>query len=440
MKKISKALSVLCSMTTFACMLGTNPAIAMVRDDGAAAAEQRKDEENRQRAEEAERRRVILEKLEKDRQRAEEAGRRREESSKELGKLEMELAEVRQRLGKVKQALMTLKLSETPDASKVREAIEEEKNQKKEVEEAELRVREATKKFEALKMEERRAVERNIITEIEAFDLGIISCPPVDDYRLWRVRELIGWNMKKFDENLKTAGQISRLDHDFGLGAIFGAIIPDLDENLSNLKKLEEEIRELLSKESNVHNMEWLRSISYKVRSLIEYYDYRGRNVGEKAIELIYGKDENLQYMVGVKHRNELSHPEVWTAGFLSFLKSHGVEKLNLDIDYGKRYGEAMFNELMNNSLDIHNPVFCALVAFAKCIKQNNESLSGVIDVYIKLAEVASAVSSIYGRSPYKEVVNRFYRTMNPDGTPNEDSVKEIEELEKRIRCGTIWR
>ncbi len=440
MKKISKALSVLCSMTTFACMLGTNPAIAMVRDDGAAAAEQRKDEENRQRAEEAERRRVILEKLEKDRQRSEEAGRRREESSKELGKLEMELAEVRQRLGKVKQALMTLKLSETPDASKVREAIEEEKNQKKEVEEAELRVREATRRFEAFKQEEERAAVRCIMTETEAFDLGIISCPPVDDYRLWRVRELIGWNMKKFDENLKTAGQISRLDHDFGLGAIFEEIIPDLDENLSNLKKLEEEIRELLSKESNVHNMEWLRSISYKVRSLIEYYDYRGRNVGEKAIELIYGKDENLQYMVGVKHRNELSHPEVWTAGFLSFLKSHGVEKLNLDIDYGKRYGEAMFNELMNNPLDIHNPVFCALVAFAKCIKQNNESLSGVIDVYIKLAEVASAVSSIYGRSPYKEVVNRFYRTMNPDGTPNEGSVKEIEELEKCIRCGTIWR
>lgn len=37
MKKISKALSVLCSITTLTCMLGTNPAIAMVRDDGAAA-------------------------------------------------------------------------------------------------------------------------------------------------------------------------------------------------------------------------------------------------------------------------------------------------------------------------------------------------------------------------------------------------------------------
>ena len=126
MKKISKALSVLCSMTTFACMLGTNPAIAMVRDDGAAAAGEPKPEADGNNRSVADLRKIF-------------------EAKAEAAKAEAEAAEARAAAAKAKAKAK----KEEAEKAKAEAAKAEAKAKKEEAEKAAARAERAARAAEA---------------------------------------------------------------------------------------------------------------------------------------------------------------------------------------------------------------------------------------------------------------------------------------------------
>ena len=533
MKKISKALSVLCSMTTFACMLGTNPAIAMVRDDGAAAAGDirqvtkmkeffeeiaKKEKAAKEEAKAAEARAAAAkakaaeakEAAAKTKEAAAkaEAARAARAAEAEANKAitrSRQAAERAAEISKSRQAAERAELEQkvketTAKEEAAKEALEKargefleaQKENRKATRAAEEAVRagaaeraeeatEAAARAATVENEKRAAVikaekmyrkcaeearvARDKNMSYQPKDGGktekrvpssLLKKPPVgdspatDDHdsvveKMRSPEDTLAWvKATKYDFEIALARieEISGQDSEFGIGKIFGEMIPRFKGWISRLGELE---RELFSAIEVVKNKRsdvgvnarvgtLVTSISREVESISESRLECDRTAGRKIVELIYSKNGDLKYLVAT--RIKLTCPEVWTAGFLSLLKSHGVKELDPKGDWGP----IVFYGIMDNMSDMKSPVFCALLAFAECVKQVDEEqncglLGNTIDLHIEMAKILDLLFNKVDKPI--EGVDEFYKTMDPDGTPSKYGTKKMRFLGCWIRLNS---
>lgn len=560
MKKISKALSVLCSMTTFACMLGTNPAIAMVRDDGAAAAGEPKPEADGNNRSVADLRKIFEAKAEaakaeaeaaearaaaakaKAKAKKEEAEKAKAEAAKAEAKAKKEEAEkaaaraeraaraaeaeaskaitrsrqAAERAAEAKEAAAKAKEAErkkleqeveeaTAKKEAARKVLEEaekkERKAKKENQEAARAARRATAKareeYEKCSRVERAAIEMSMRFQFENDDTTGRDVPPLplkkppvgdspakndhdsvvdvpllplkrpasdfpatDDHDsvVKEVRDpkyTLIWvksTKKDFEESLARIREISGQDSEFGIGKIFGEMIPRFEKLISRLGKLEETLIDVKTKlikdkqsdvdvDSDVLALDADEDARVLVNSIFNELKLIGDSrlecnctAGRKIVELIYSKSRDLGSLIATKPN--LICPEVWTAGFLSLLKSHGVKELDPKGDWGP----SIFYGIMDNTSDMKSPVFCALLAFAECVKQVDEEqncglLGNTIDLHIEMAKILDLLFNKVDKPI--EGVDEFYKTMDPDGTPSKYGTKKMRFLGCWIRLNS---
>ena len=536
MKKISKALSVLCSMTTFACMLGTNPAIAMVRDDGAAAAGEPKPEADGNNRSVADLRKIFEAKAEaakaeaeaaearaaaakaKAKAKKEEAEKAKAEAAKAEAKAKKEeaekaaaraeraaraaeaeaskaitrsrqaaerAAEAKEAAAKAKEAERKKLKQEVEEATAKKEAarkvLEEaekkERKAKKENQEAARAARRATAKareeYEKCSRVERAAIEMSMRFQFENDDTTGRDVPPLplkkppvgdspatDDHDsvVKEVRDpkyTLIWvksTKKDFEESLARIREISGQDSEFGIGKIFGEMIPRFEKLISRLGKLEETLIDVKTKlikdkqsdvdvDSDVLALDADEDARVLVNSIFNELKLIGDSrlecnctAGRKIVELIYSKSRDLGSLIATKPN--LICPEVWTAGFLSLLKSHGVKELDPKGDWGP----SIFYGIMDNTSDMKSPVFCALLAFAECVKQVDEEqncglLGNTIDLHIEMAKILDLLFNKVDKPI--EGVDEFYKTMDPDGTPSKYGTKKMRFLGCWIRLNS---
>ncbi len=413
MKKISKVLSVLCSMTTFACMFGISSTSAMVEDGGSSAGAPKPE--------------------------ARAAG----EEDKEREKLK---------------ALKEAKNKEREKLKALKEAENRERETLKTLREVEKKLKEAREAFKNSEMARIMAAKELAVTRKEATSQaenrgqeGVSTSKPTSaadvcnsatDGELTRemknARSTVRAAREDLGSELGKIRKISYLNDEFGIGDSFRVIIFRLEEKSRELMNLDENLlRAMWEVRRDAKASEWMHDGSNARESLDKFKVEYKRMVGESIVRSICSKNKNIQFLVA--NDINLNRSEMWTAGFFNLLRSYGVRK------FDERFFVSMVDDIMNNTVNVQNVVFRALATFAKYVGQSNRSLTKLVNglsfervvlTYIKIAMIEDYCSR-KGNTYALGLINEIFgeKNIDTDGAPiiNEKVAEDVEHMWESI-------
>lgn len=249
---------------------------------------------------------------------------------------------------------------------------------------------------------------------------------------------------KELELEWEKTERVSNQDTTLEIGDAFRTGRRVLEEKLIEVKALRKKLEEVDFKKEPLddHTRELLGSASNVEESSREVIVDCRRTIGKWVIGSIGFKFRNLEFFARREYRNNISHPDVWAAGFLSLLDFYHVAKPDK-----KSYCIPMYDAIVNNEFNTNSPVFCAYAVFAKFVGQFNDLLlheigkHELIDFYINMAIVSDVtwMKDPSNSTDAGKAVNKCYKgVMIPYGIPNEDNVREINKWAQRVIDGDI--
>lgn len=430
MKKRSKVLSILCSMTALAGMFGTNSAIAMDDGRGSKGKMMQEIEESKKRKE--------TEDLEEMDQVPEllKVGDARAKAEKELKAARREVLSAR--VQKIRADKGSLRLSSR--GAQAKKAVWTREAAKEKVEEAEKKFKEAEEKFkEAVikEIEDEIKTVEDVRTNLELEGIKVTSISNLGD------KFGISNSFKKKESRL--ARELVKLDilrKDL-------EIVKNMEQSIAGTCKV---VRDVSGESKSPELVERTHSYTTKVlnrarrivTALSTYKDDYKLSIGEDIIiRVISGKNRDIRSLISSGYG--VNCPEMWTAGFLKSLESYGAKKID------KESLISMVDEIMNNTEGVKNVAFRALIAFARCVWRSNGSLTEpvnglsfeeVVSTYIKLAKIADnyLYQDIIEAARVARVTYRFFgaENINTNGVPeiNRGIIQMVEDEYRNVSRG----
>ena len=426
MKKRSKVLSILCSVTALAGMFGTNSAIAMDDGRGSKGKMMQEIEESKKRKE--------TEDLEEMDQVPEllKVGDARAKAEKELKAARREVlsARVQKMIANKGSLRLSSKGAQAKKAVQTREAA------KKKVEEAEKKFKEAAIK----EIEDEIKTVEDVRTNLELEGIKVISISNLGD------KFGISNSFEKKERRLAT--ELVKLDilrKDL-------EIVKNMEQSIAGTCKV---VRDVSGESKSPELVERTHSYTTKVlnrarrivTALSTYKDDYKLSIGEDIIiRVISGKNRDIRSLISSGYG--VNCPEMWTAGFLKSLESYGAKKID------KESLISMVDEIMNNTEGVKNVAFRALIAFARCVWRSNGSLTEpvnglsfeeVVSTYIKLAKIADNylyqdIIEAARVARAARVTYRFFRAenINTNGVPeiNRGIIQMVEDEYRNVSRG----
>lgn len=407
MKKRSKVLSILCSVTALAGMFGTNSAIAMDDGRGSKGKMMQEIEESKKRKE--------TEDLEEMDQVPEllKVGDARAKAEKELKAARREVLSAR--VQKIRADKGSLRLSSR--GAQAKKAVRTRKAAKEKVEEAEKKFKEAVIK----EIEDEIKTVEDVKTNLELEGIKVTSISNLGDK--------FGISNSFEKEASRLATELVKLDilrKDL-------EIVKNMEQSIAGTCKV---VRDVSGESKSPELVERTHSYTTKVlnrarrivTALSTYKDDYKLGIGEDIIiRVISGKNRDIRSLIS--SGCNVNCPEMWTAGFLKSLESYGEKKID------KESLISMVDEIMNNTEGVKNVAFRALIAFARCVWRSNRSLTEpvnglsfeeVVSTYIKLAKIADNylyqdIIEAARVARAARVTYRFFRAenINTNGVPN---------------------
>ena len=424
MKKRSKVLSILCSMTALAGMFGTNSAIAMDDGRGSKGKMMQEIEESKKRKE--------TEDLEKICEELVKVGDARAKAEKELKEARREVLSAR--VQKIRADKGSLRLSSK--GAQAKKAVQTREAAKKKVEEAEKKFKEAVIK----EIEDEIKTVEDVKTNLELEGIKVTSISNLGDE--------FGISNSFEKKASRLATELVKLDilrKDL-------EIVKNMAQSIAGTCKV---VRDVSGESKSPELVERTHSYTTKVlnrarrivTALSTYKDDYKLSIGEDIIiRVISGKNRDIRSLISSGYG--VNCPEMWTAGFLKSLESYGAKKID------KESLISMVDEIMNNTEGVKNVAFRALIAFARCVWRSNgsstEPVNGlsfeeVVSTYIKLAKIADNylyqdIIEAARVARAARVTYRFFRAenINTNGVPeiNRGIIQMVEDEYRNVSRG----